>query len=80
MQQAGEPKSRPEFAERLPDAVEACADRIDRHQRQIADKDQMPVDYLNEKADLGAAKKSDSLEELLGAVTELQILVSMRER
>jgi hypothetical protein len=51
-----------------------------RHQRQIAYKDQMPIDYLIEKSDLGAAKKSDSLEELLGAVTELQILVWIRER
>jgi multidrug resistance protein MdtO len=80
IQRAGEPKSTPEFAERLPDAVEACADRIERHQRQIADQDQTPIDYLIEKSDLGAAKKSDSLEELLGAVTELQILVSVRER
>jgi uncharacterized membrane protein YccC len=80
IQRAGEPKSTPDFAERLPDAVEACADRIERHQRQIADKDQRPIDYLIEKSDLGASKKSESLEELLGAVTELQILVSIRER
>jgi hypothetical protein len=80
IQRVGEPKSTPVFAERLPDAVEACADRIDRHQRQIADQDQTPIDYLIEKADSGADKSADSLEELLSAITELQILVSIRER
>jgi len=29
MQEGGEPESIPEFAERLPNVVEACADRID---------------------------------------------------
>jgi multidrug resistance protein MdtO len=78
-QQAGEPKSTSEFAERLPNAVEACADRIDQHQRQIAGQDQMPVDYLIEKTDSDASKRADRLEELLNAVVELQVLVSARE-
>src|SRR6516164_381390 len=79
VQQAGEPKSTSEFAERLPNAVEVCADRIDQHQRQIAGQDQMPIDYLVEKEDSRSTKSIDSLKELLGAVTELQVLVSARE-
>jgi multidrug resistance protein MdtO len=80
MQEGGEPESIPEFAERLPNAVEACADRIDRHQRRIADQDQTPIEYLIEKTHSGSGKSADSLEELLIAVTELQVLVSARER
>jgi hypothetical protein len=60
--------------------VEACADRIDQHQRQIADRDKTPIDYLIEKTDSGASKSADSLEELLSAISELQVLVSVRER
>jgi multidrug resistance protein MdtO len=75
-----EPKVTSEFAERLPNAVEACADRIDRHQRQIADQDQTPIEYLLEKTDFGSDKSANSLEDLLRAVTELQVLVSTRER
>ena len=78
-QEGGEPESIAEFAERLPNAVEACADRIDRHQRQIADQDQTPIDYLIEKTDSGTRKRPASLEELLTAVVELQVLVSARE-
>jgi hypothetical protein len=76
----GELKVTSEFAERLPNAVEACADRIDRHQRQIADQDQTPIEYLIEKTHFASGKSADSLEELLSAVTELQVLVSTRER
>ena len=39
----------------------------------------MPVDYLIEKTDPDAIKRADSLEELLNAVVELQVLVSARE-
>ena len=80
IQEGGEPKSASEFAERLPNAVETCADRIDQHQRQIADQDQKPIDYLIEKTDSDAGKKARSLEDLLSAVVELQVLVSARER
>jgi multidrug resistance protein MdtO len=75
-----EPKVTSEFAERLPNAVEACADRIDRHQRQIADQDETSIEYLLEKTAFASSKSADSLEELLRAVTVLQILVSTRER
>jgi multidrug resistance protein MdtO len=77
--EGAQPKVTSEFAERLPNAVEACADRIDRHQRQIADQDQTPIEYLIEKTDFGTNKSADSLDELLRAVTELQVLVSTRE-
>jgi multidrug resistance protein MdtO len=80
IQEGRELKSTPEFAERLPNAVEACADRINQHQRQIADQDQRPLDSLIEKTDSGASKSADRLEELLRAVVELQVLVSARER
>ena len=79
IQRAGEPKATSEFAERLPNAVEACADRIDRHQRQIAGQDQTPIDYLIEKTDSGASKSADSLQELLSAIVELQVLLSARK-
>jgi multidrug resistance protein MdtO len=78
MQEGGEPRSTPEFAERLPKAVEACADRIVHHQRQIADQDQTRIDHLLEKTGSGAGKNAYSLEELLSAVVELQALVSLR--
>ena len=35
IQEGKEPESAPEFDERLPNALEACADRMDQHQRQI---------------------------------------------
>jgi len=80
IQEGEEPKSASEFAERLSNAVETCADRIHQHQRQIADQDQKPIDYLIEKTDSDAGKKAGSLDELLSAVVELQVLVSARER
>ncbi len=80
IQEGGEPESIPEFAERLPIAVEACADRIDQHQRQLADQDQTPIKSFIEKTDSDSSKSADSVEELLGAIAELQLLVSARER
>jgi multidrug resistance protein MdtO len=80
MPEAGEPQSIPEFGERLPNAVEACADRIDQHKRQTAEEDQTSIDYLVEKTDSGARKSADSLQELCSAVLELQMLVSAQER
>jgi len=77
--EGGKPRVTSEFAERLPNAVEACADRIDRHRGPIADQDQTPIEYLIGKTDFGNGKSADSLEDLLRAVTELQVLVSTRE-
>jgi hypothetical protein len=76
IQEGKETESALEFDERLPNALEACADRMDQHQRQIAQQDQTPLDFLIANADSGARKSADSLEELLSAVTELQVLVS----
>jgi multidrug resistance protein MdtO len=78
--QEEKPKVTSEFAERLPNAVEACADRIDWHQRQIAAQDQTPVEYLIERPVFHSSKRGDSLEKLVSAVAELQVLVWMRER
>jgi multidrug resistance protein MdtO len=76
----GEPQVTSEFAERLPNAVEACADRIDRHQRQIVDQGQTPIEYMFERTVFVSSKSVDSLERLLSAVTELQVLVWTREQ
>jgi multidrug resistance protein MdtO len=76
----GELKVTSESVERLPNAVEACADRIDWHQRQTAAHDQTPVEYLIERPVFDSSKRGDSLEKLVGAVTELQVLVSTRVR
>jgi multidrug resistance protein MdtO len=79
LQEGVESKTTTEIAERLANVTEACADRIDPYLRQIADQNLAPIDCLVEKSDLGAAKSTDSLEELLSAVTELQVLISARE-
>ena len=79
-QEGGEPKSAPEFDERLPGALEACADRISQPQPPIADQDQRPIERLISKTDLGSGQSTDNLEELLRAIRELQVLVSARER
>ena len=76
IQEGGEPKSTPEFAERLPTAVEACADRIDQRQRQIADQNQAPIDYPMETKDSDSSKSLDNFRELLRAITELQVLIT----
>jgi hypothetical protein len=80
IQEGKETDSALEFDERLPNALEACADRMDEHQRQIVDQDQTPLDFLLAKADPGTRKSADSLGELLSAVKELQVLVSARKR
>ena len=70
------PKTTPEFAGRLANAMEWCADRIGPPHHQIAGPNETPIDYLVEKSDSGASKSSNPLEELLSAVGELQALVS----
>jgi multidrug resistance protein MdtO len=69
----GEPKSISELAERLPNVVEACADRIDQHHRRIADE--TPMESLIEKSDSASTQNGGSVQELVGAVTELQALL-----
>ena len=75
-----EPKSRLESAELLANAVDACASRIGRHQRRIADQNQIPIDYLMEEKDSDGSESADNVEGLRRAITELQVLVSTRER
>ena len=75
LQEGPESKTTTEIAERLANATEACGDRVDPHPRQFADQGQAPIDYLIEKSDLRGAKITDSLEELLSALTELQVLL-----
>jgi multidrug resistance protein MdtO len=77
--EARESKVATQFAERLPNAVEVCADRIDRHPRPIDDQDQTSIEYLIERTGFVSSKSADSLQELLSAVRELQILVSTPE-
>ncbi len=74
-------KAAPEVAKPLVDAMEAAAGLMDQPHRQNADQNQSPIDHLVEEKDLGGRKDfhSDSLEELVGAVTEFQVLVSARE-
>jgi hypothetical protein len=79
-QDGGERKTTSEFAERLANVVEACADRIDQHGLQVADQNQMPIDDLIEKTDSGSGKNGDSLEGLLKAITQLQICCSASTR
>jgi hypothetical protein len=79
MREGGELMSRSEFAGRLADAVGACADRIDQHQRQIRDQKQFPVDYLIEKTDSGSSRNAGSFEELLSAVKQMQVLAQTDE-
>ena len=80
IQEGKEPEPAPEFSERLLDAVEACADRIEQHRRQIAGEDQTPMDYLIQKKDSDTGKSAGRLKGLLRAVVELQILVSAPDR
>lgn len=80
MQKSGEPKSTPEFAKRLPNAVEACADRIDPINSKSLIKVKRPSIISLKKRVRAPGKNADSLEELLSAVVELQVLVSLRER
>jgi multidrug resistance protein MdtO len=72
----GEPKSISELAERLPNAVEACADRVDQYHRRIADE--TPMESLTEKADSVSTQNGGSLQKLVSAVTELQALLRGR--
>jgi multidrug resistance protein MdtO len=75
-QESGVLKSTPEYAERLTNALEACADRIEQHQRQIADQNQAPLDYSMETKDSDSNKSLDNFRELLRAITELQIQIT----
>jgi multidrug resistance protein MdtO len=79
MPDSGGQKATPEFAGRLANAVEVCAERIDQHQQQFANQDQKTIDYLIEKKEDTVSESFGSLEELFQAVTELQFLISTQD-
>ena len=72
-------KAAPEVAKPLVDAMEAAAGLMDQPHRQNADQNQLPINHPVEEKDLGSRTNSDTLEELVRAVTEFQVLVSARE-
>ncbi len=74
-------RSAQEDAKPLVDAMETFAGLIEQPCRKSSDQNQSPIDQLVEEKDLGSRVNyhSDSLEELIGAVREFQILASGRE-
>ncbi len=81
-QDSEHPKTAPEFGEPLVAAMEALAGRMDQSHGQNAQQKQLPIDQLVDEKDLGDRKNyySDSFEELVRAVTELQVLASAHEK
>jgi multidrug resistance protein MdtO len=75
-QDGGLPATTPEFAGRLADAMETCADRISPPHRQIARPNETPIDELIENSDVARGEKPVSIEGLASAIAELQVLVS----
>jgi multidrug resistance protein MdtO len=73
-------KTASEFTKPLVDMMEAFADLMDQSHLQNARQNQSPIDQLVEQKDLGGRVnyRSDSLEELIGAVREFQVLASSR--
>jgi multidrug resistance protein MdtO len=80
-QEGKDPKIASEFAKPLADAVEASAGLMDQPHQQNAHHNQLPIDHLIEEKDLASRKNyhSDSLEELVGAIRDFQLLVSTRK-
>ncbi|MBV8330718.1 MAG: FUSC family protein [Verrucomicrobia bacterium] len=77
----GPPATTPEFAGRLADAMETCADwisplHINPPPRQIASPNETPIDELIENSDVARGEKAASIEGLASAIAELQVLVS----
>jgi len=75
-------RSAQEDAKPLVDAMETFAGLIEQPCRKSSDQNQSPIDQLVEEKDLGSRVNyhSDSLEELIGAVREFQILASAHEK
>jgi multidrug resistance protein MdtO len=82
-QDSEDAKTAPELAMPLADTMQAMADLMDQSHRQSARQEQSPIDHLikDEAKDGGSRVNyhSDSLEELIGAVREFQVLASPRE-
>jgi hypothetical protein len=62
----------PEFAGRLADAMETCADWIS----QIASQNETPIDDLVENSDVAGSERAVGIEGLASAIGELQLLLS----
>jgi multidrug resistance protein MdtO len=78
-----EAKTAPGPSKPLVDTMEAMADLMDQYHPQNAKQNQSPIDHLikDEEKDLGSRVnyRSDSLEELIGAVREFQVQASVRQ-
>ena len=78
-----EAKTAPGPSKPLVDTMEAMADLMDQSHPQNAKQNQSPIDHLikDEEKDLGSRVnyRSDSLEELIGAVREFQVQASVRQ-
>jgi multidrug resistance protein MdtO len=72
-------KTTPEIGKPLEDAMEALAGRFDQPHQQNAQQKQLPINCLVDEKDLGVRRTADNFEELVRAVTELQVLVSTPE-
>ncbi|MBV8639971.1 MAG: FUSC family protein, partial [Verrucomicrobia bacterium] len=72
------PKTTPEFAGRLANAMEWCADRIGPPHRQIARPNETPMESLTEQTDSVSTQNGGNVQELIGAVTELQAQLRVR--
>jgi multidrug resistance protein MdtO len=78
-QDSEHPKTAPEFGKPLEEAMEALAGRLDQPHQQNAQQKQLPINRLVDEKDLGVRRTADNFEELVRAVTELQVLVSTPE-
>ena len=56
--------------------MEALAGRFDQPHQQNAQQKQLPINRLVDEKDLGVRSIADNFEELVRAVTELQVLAS----
>jgi len=79
-QDSEHPKTTPKIGKPLEDAMEALAGRFDQPHQQNAQPNQLPINCLVHEKDLGARRTADNFEELVRAVTELQVLASAPEK
>ncbi len=79
-QDSEHPKTTPKIGKSLEDAMEALAGRFDQPHQQNAQPNQLPINCLVHEKDLGARRTADNFEELVRAVTELQVLASAPEK
>ena len=75
-QDGGLPATTPEFAGRLADVMETCANWISPPHRQIASPNETPIDEIIENSEIARGEKGVSIEGLASAIADLQLLVS----